>query len=241
MLLRSIHAIKEHATAVSDGSGGILQLPESNISDEEVHALAALLRNNNNIVECNLRNNNITDDGARALGAVLAGKSALRLVDLRGNKIGPGAIRILAEALERAERVKHVYVHQGGKIEALGTNSSLMNTNNANKDSAAALVTVETVCVVDVRDNNASGAQAPYELEQVNDKPTKSASAPTFAPAALAANMTKTMAASAALLNAAAKEGGKKKKKKEDVSRASSGDPAAMSLKQQKQLQKKVS
>ena len=55
--------------------------------------------------------NNITDDGARALGAVLAGRSSLRLVDLRGNKIGKGAIRILAEALERAERVRHVYVH----------------------------------------------------------------------------------------------------------------------------------
>jgi hypothetical protein len=35
------------------------------------------------------------------IGAVLAGKSALRLIDLRGNRIGRGAIRILAEALER--------------------------------------------------------------------------------------------------------------------------------------------
>ena len=37
------------------GSGGVLQLPESNISDEEVHALAALLRNNTTIEELNLR------------------------------------------------------------------------------------------------------------------------------------------------------------------------------------------
>ena len=42
------------------------------------------------------------------------------MVDLRGNKIGKGAIRVLAEALERSERVRHVYVHAGGKIEALG-------------------------------------------------------------------------------------------------------------------------
>jgi hypothetical protein len=55
------------------GAGGVLQLPESNISDEEVHALAALLRNNTTIEELNLRGNNVTDDGARALGAVLAG------------------------------------------------------------------------------------------------------------------------------------------------------------------------
>ena len=58
--------------------------------------------------------------GARALGAVLSGKSGLRMIDLRGNKIGKGAVRILAEALERSERVRHVYVHAGGKIEALG-------------------------------------------------------------------------------------------------------------------------
>jgi hypothetical protein len=154
--------------------GGVLQLPESNINDEEVHALAALLRNNTSIDELNLRGNNITDDGARALGAVLAGRSGMRLVDLRGNKIGPGAIRVLAEALERSERVRHVYVHQGGKIEALGTG----RWANARDETAGSLAstgaaqpvmaTVETVCVVDVRDNNPLAAVHPYELEVVN-------------------------------------------------------------------------
>ena len=119
-IVRYIHAVKEHAVSLTDGTGGVLQLPESNISDEEIHALAALLRNNTSIDEVNLRGNKITDDGARALGAVLSGKSGLRMIDLRGNKIGKGAIRILAEALERSERVRHVYVHAGGKIEALG-------------------------------------------------------------------------------------------------------------------------
>ena len=51
--------------SVNDGTGGVLQLPESNITDEEIHALSALLRNNTNIDELNLRGNNITDDGAR--------------------------------------------------------------------------------------------------------------------------------------------------------------------------------
>ena len=241
MLLRYIHAVKEHATAVTDGSGGILQLPESNISDEEVHALAALLRNNGSIVELNLRNNNITDDGARALGAVLAGKSALRLVDLRGNKIGPGAIRILAEALERAERVKHVYVHQGGKIEALGTNSS-----NASLKDPGSLVTVETVCVVDVRDNNAAGAAHPYELEAV--KPVNatgagtikgSKSAPTFAPGQMT-NMPKTLSASADHGSGSGFNTTVEKKKKKSKPLNASAEPA-LTAKQMKKIQKNVS
>ena len=197
MLLRYIHAVKEHALSVNGGSGGVLQLPESNIADEEIHALAALLRNNTSIDELNLRGNVITDDGARALGAVLAGKSGLRLVDLRGNKIGKGAIRVLAEALERSERVRHVYVHAGGKIEALGasrwavprsnnnndgTTTSGVGNNNNSKSSTMNLSnnnnidminenktngTVETVCVVDIRDNHPEQTSFPYELEKI--------------------------------------------------------------------------
>ena len=168
MLLRYIHAVKEHAMAVNEGSGGVLQLPESNISDEEVHALAALLRNNTNIDELNLRGNNISDDGARALGAVLAGRSSLRSIDLRGNKIGKGAIRIIAEALERSERVRHVYVHAGGKIEALGAgrwaNPRETGSERPEETDSKVMVTVETVCVVDIRDNNPEDHNANYEL-----------------------------------------------------------------------------
>ncbi len=177
MLLRYIHAVKEHALAVNDGTGGVLQLPESNITDEEIHALAALLRNNSSIEELNLRGNNITDDGARALSAVLAGRSGLRLVDLRGNKIGKGAIRILAEALERSERVRHVYVHAGGKIEALGAavdeNSRWAHARNGDKTQRSVEPNqsknnsdnVATVCVVDIRDNNPESTSFPYELQ----------------------------------------------------------------------------
>jgi myosin protein heavy chain len=179
MLLRYLHAVKEHALAVNGGTGGVLQLPESNITDEEVHALSALLRNNLSIDELNLRGNNITDDGARALGAVLAGKSGLRLVDLRGNKIGQGAIRVLAEALERSDRVRHVYVHAGGKIEALGAGRwaaprSDVNSSNRTVEEVMAehksAATVETVCVVDIRDNHPEGTSFPYELERMEVK-----------------------------------------------------------------------
>jgi chromosome segregation ATPase len=173
MLLRYIHAVKEHATAVGDGTGGVLQLPESNITDEEIHALAALLRNNTNIDELNLRGNNITDDGARALGAVLAGRSGLRMIDLRGNKIGKGAIRVLAEALERSERVRHVYVHAGGKIEALGAGKWANKPESDEPVDPKLMVTVETVCVVDVRENNPEAIETPYEL-QTFDNPNAS-------------------------------------------------------------------
>jgi len=174
MLLRYIHAAKEAAMSSKDGAGGVLQLPESNVTDEEVHALAAMLQNNTSIDELNLRGNNITDEGARALAAVLSGVSGLRLIDLRGNKIGKGAIRVLGEALERAERVKHVYVHAGGKIEALGSGhwgrggggaSSQISTDKEDSDAdVRGLVTVETVCVVDVRENNPATVSSSFEL-----------------------------------------------------------------------------
>jgi myosin protein heavy chain len=179
MLLRYIHAVKEQAAGEAptnvDGTpvGGVLMLPESNISDEEVHALAALLRNNTSIEKVDLRGNNITDDGARALGAVLAGRSGLQSIDLRANKIGPGAIRILAEALERSERVRHVYVHAGGKIEALGTKR--VGTIKVGQGSPGAgsaggdlSVAVETVCVVDIRDNNPKDINQNYELLSID-------------------------------------------------------------------------
>ena len=191
----------------------------------------------------------------------------MRLIDLRGNKIGPGAIRILAESLERAERVKHVYVHQGGKIEALGTKTTSSNNDTLSSTAAAStsgsssappapLVTVETVCVVDVRDNNAAGAAHPYELEQIKapsgmDSSKNTKSSTEFNPGAMT-NMTKTLAASAALLNAANSTGKKKKDKKESKENktsgggtvqpnASSSEPAAVTLKQQKKMQQRVS
>ena len=186
MLLRYIHAVKEHAMAVMDGAGGVLQLPESNISDEEVHALAALLRNNTNIDELNLRGNNISDDGARALGAVLAGRSSLRSIDLRGNKIGKGAIRVLAEALERSERVRHVYVHAGGKIEALGAGKwGKKGQQEEEKSDPKLMVTVETVCVVDVRENDPESIQAPFELQTFDGATTGPATQGNFTPTEL--------------------------------------------------------
>merc|ERR1711865_473903 len=56
---------------------------------------------------------------------------------------------------ERSERVRHVYVHAGGKIEALGTGQWAASREESDEVDLAgtSMVTVETVCVVDVRDN----------------------------------------------------------------------------------------
>ena len=190
-LLRYVHAVKTAAEAAAsaaaagaagipgfgdaNGPGGILQLPESGIGDEEVHALAALLRENGSITELNLRGNSISDEGARALGAVLSGPSRIRTIDLRENFISKNGVKAIAEVraslyslirvrfpsmpaaaqgLERSDRVRHVYVHAGGKVEALGTGLWAAPRGGAADSSAGAgMMAVETVCAVDIRNN----------------------------------------------------------------------------------------
>ena len=135
---------------------------QANLTDEEVHAIAATLRNNESIIELNLRGNTITDEGCRAIASILSGLSALKYIDLRGNQISRNGVKSMAEALERSDRVKHVYVHAGGKIEALGANHSTSNFWHQQSEKAemgcqetpAPLVSVETICIVDIRENS---------------------------------------------------------------------------------------
>ena len=78
-LLKYIHAIKTNAQdkaqrlaqQVAEGKvegsldqlpGAEILLPESGIGDEEVHALAAMLRGNTTISSLNLRGNHVTDE-----------------------------------------------------------------------------------------------------------------------------------------------------------------------------------
>ena len=91
--------------------------------------------------------------------------------------IGKPGVRILAEALEKSDRVSHVYVHIGGKIEALGEiktakghNSDLSHTistttqnihtnesksnDNTNTTNSTIPPSIGTICIVDVRENN---------------------------------------------------------------------------------------
>ena len=74
-------------------------------------------------------------------------------------------MKAIIESLERSDRVRHVYVHAGGKIEALG-NSADDNELYISNDDAATLSNdntllqnsgchVRAVCVVDIRENKA--------------------------------------------------------------------------------------
>jgi hypothetical protein len=128
------------------GAGKII-LPESSLSDEEIHVIVSMLRNNVTIEELQFRKNNISDDGARALAAVLAERSALKFIDLRENHVSMAGMRAIADALERSARVHKVMVHPGGKIEAFGASDE-----GGISDSMGSLA-VKTVCIVDVREN----------------------------------------------------------------------------------------
>ncbi|RHZ20528.1 hypothetical protein DYB37_001541 [Aphanomyces astaci] len=159
-LIRCAHNVALLKSQVpADGDAKLcLKLPESGIGDEEVHAIAALLRNNSSIHDLQLHGNAITR--ARAIAAILGSTTCgLSHIDLRKNFVGEDGIRVLTEALERNPRIRHVYVHAGGKIEALGANKA---TNN-NHDG---IVQVETVCVIDVRENQAkkNDMEMPDEL-----------------------------------------------------------------------------
>ena len=119
---------------------------QSSLGDEEVHVVASMLRDNVTIEELQFRRNYISDDGARAIAAVLADRSALKLIDLRENHVSMIGIKAIADALERSKRVRHVFVHPGGKIEAFGSSETI-------DGSESTTLAVSTVCIVDVRDN----------------------------------------------------------------------------------------
>ena len=116
------------------------------MGDEEVHVVAAMLRNNATIEEIQFRKNRISDDGARALAAVLAERSALKFIDLRENRISMSGIKVIADALERSERIHKVMVHPGGKIEAFGASETI------NDESETTAFAVKTACIVDLRE-----------------------------------------------------------------------------------------
>ncbi len=121
------------------------------MTDEEVHAISAMLRENQTIVELNLRGNMITDEGCRALASVLSAPSSLENIDLRRNRITRKGIKLIVEALDRSSRVRHVYVHTGGKIEAFGKQEA---GNKLDDSKIVGSKIKNVVCVVDIRDNS---------------------------------------------------------------------------------------
>ncbi len=121
-----------------------------------MHAICAILRENQTIVELNLRGNSISDEGCRALSSLLSATSTLENINLRKNRITRKGIKILVEALERSSRVRHVYVHAGGKIEAFGQQYEKCNVQANTKEmpSSATRAKANTVCIIDIRENS---------------------------------------------------------------------------------------
>lgn len=129
-----------------------------------------MLRNNITIEELQLRRNQIGDDGARAIAAILAEQSAIKLIDLRENNIGMIGIKAIAEALERSERVHKVFVHPGGKIEAMGI------VNETGRASGTAAMDVSTVCIIDVRENRPKEKAAMAQMKDGTQPPSSGSS-----------------------------------------------------------------
>ena len=133
------------------------------MGDEEAHAISAMLKGNQTIAELNLKGNLITDEGCRAISSILSAPSVLEFVDLSYNHISRNGIKIIVEALERSQRVQRVFVHAGGKVEALGQTDD--------KDNPT-----DTVCIVDLRNNSKSerkegefGVPSHVEMEVMNE------------------------------------------------------------------------
>ena len=124
-------------------------------------------------LEVCLAGNAIGDAGAASLGTLLSDTScSLKALDLRQNLISMDGVRVLAEALEPRSsgggpdggaRVEHVYVHQSGKIEALGAGGAApADSGVPAAEAQEGNRVVQCVTVVDVRDNAApaDGADA---------------------------------------------------------------------------------
>ena len=127
-------------------------------------------------VECvDLSENRIGDSGVIALAQALVsyGKArCLKKLDLRNNRISAEGIRHLAEALDGNELigVSRVYVHQDGRIEALGggklpSSSEAEAEDGERADSSSGL---ELLLEIDARGNVSSRAfgAAKTELEK---------------------------------------------------------------------------
>mmetsp|Transcript_21118 Transcript_21118/g.68070 ORF Transcript_21118/g.68070 Transcript_21118/m.68070 type:complete len:759 (-) Transcript_21118:919-3195(-) len=127
-------------------TGASIVLPCSSLSDEDVYALAALLKGNSAVGTLLLAQNSITDNGAKALANLLTSSTPMRRLDLRNNYLSQDGIRCIASELEHSESIRHVIVHSDGRIDGVGQIGSSSNV----VPSQACL---SVICVVDCRAN----------------------------------------------------------------------------------------
>jgi hypothetical protein len=170
MLLRYISSVKRLVSSgdrVSQreqnevgqmGTGKII-LPESDLKDEDVHAIVALIRNNVDICDLNLRDNHITDEGAHVIASMMVGKSGLQNIDLRGNNISQSGIKAFAEALGRSRSVNEICIHAGGKIEVFGKRVEKTDIAQNQQEvqrvgDVKEIIERQTICIIDIRENH---------------------------------------------------------------------------------------
>jgi hypothetical protein len=139
-----------------------LVLDECNIDDVDMITLVSVLKNTKTITELNLVSNRISDAGATALaGYISLGNCKLSFVDLRNNGISMNGIKKLSESIQNnvGRGIEHVYVHNDGRIDAIGFKMGVVGEEKKMEDgndaSSAAKIknAMSSIIVVDVREN----------------------------------------------------------------------------------------
>lgn len=166
-----------HSTIVSDAienkciveARSSLVLDNCHIDDVDMITLVSILKGSKTITDLNLVSNRIGDAGAAALASLISlGNCRLNFIDLRNNFITMSGIKRLAEAMQsnKGRCIEHVYVHNDGKIDAIGLKvgapkgGSSNQEGGGNKDNSKDPFTLaklknamSSICVVDVREN----------------------------------------------------------------------------------------
>ena len=140
-------------------------LDDCNIDDVDALTLVSCLKGSKTITELNLVSNRISDAGATAIaGYIGLPNCKLQFVDLRNNGISLNGIKKLAEALQNntGRGIEHVYVHNDGRVDAIGAKQSVLNTDDSEEKKSGESSNISlnkirdamtSVCVIDCREN----------------------------------------------------------------------------------------
>jgi hypothetical protein len=143
-----------------------LFLNEKDITDNEVEDLADLLAQTDSMNEIHLQNNGISS--VSGLCTYLSNTATLTYMDLRGNCICKKDIKLVGEFLSSNPRVKHVYVTNEGKVEALG--SVQLPDRFPSTNDMPSILQQCVIITVDIRKNSKDGNE--NNLSVKDDPPT---------------------------------------------------------------------
>ena len=135
-----------------------LVLDDCNIDDVDCLTLVSCLKGSKTITELNLVSNRISDAGATALAGFIALPNCkLQFVDVRNNGISLNGIKKLAEALQGnvGRGIEHVYVHNDGRVDAIGNGGVGAGEGEEKKESSLTKIrdAMSSICVIDCREN----------------------------------------------------------------------------------------